>query len=163
MLVDGSSVFSAVTAAELGVTTSVVAVLLPRFGSGVELPAVVTIWIVPAFVGVNAVVQVIVPFTGSGFGAGAGVHIVVAPGGVPLGKLTTQVGFTAGSGPAFLQVVATVTGVPTVPGIVVGPEACMSACAAGTDTQVAFAAQVVGGVVQTAPLVVQPLGGAVVS
>ena len=90
MVVDPSSVFTAVTAAELGVTTSVAAVLLLVFGSGVVLPAVVTIWTVPALVGVNVVVQVIAPLTGNGLGAGAGLQIVVAPAGVPPGKPTTR-------------------------------------------------------------------------
>jgi hypothetical protein len=163
VVVEASSVFTAVTAAELGVTTFVVAVLLLGFGSGVVLPAVVTSWTVPALVGVNVVAQVIVPLTGSGFGTGAGVQVVVAPAGVPPGKLTMQVALAAGSGPAFLQVVITVTGVPIVPGTLVGPVACRSAWVTGTVAQVALVAgQVVGGVPHTVSLVVQPCGGVVV-
>jgi len=159
VVVDASSVFTAVTAAELGVTTSVAAVLLLVFGSGVVLPAVVTIWTVPAFVGVNVVVHVIVPSTGNGLGAGAGLQVVVAPAGVPPGKPTTQVGLAAGSGPKFLHVVITVTGVPIVPGTLVGPVACMSAWLVGTETQVAFVGHVVGGVAHTVFVSVQPVGG----
>jgi hypothetical protein len=162
VVVDASRVFTAVTAAELGVTTFVVAVLLPMFGSGVVLPAVVATWTVPALVGVNVVVHVIVPFSGNGLGTGAGLQTVVAPAGVPPGKLTTQVGLAAGSGPAFLHVVITVTGVPIVPGTLVGPVACMSACAVGTEAQVAFAGQVVGGIVHAVFVSAQPVGGVVV-
>ena len=108
-----------------GVTMLVVAVLLLGFGSNVVLPAVVKSWTVPGAIGVNTVVQVIVPPTASGL---AGVlQVVVVPAGVPPGKLTTQVAFAAGFGPAFVHVVVTDTGMPTVPATFAGADACISA------------------------------------
>jgi len=142
--------------------TRVVAALFVAIGSSVSLPAAVTIVTGAALIGVNVVVQVIVAPTANGLAAA--VQFVVAPAGAPPGKVTTQVAFTAGFGPAFWHVEVTVTCVPIVADTLVGAEACMSASAVGTEAQVAFAAgHVVGGAVHTAPLSEQPLGGLVVS
>jgi hypothetical protein len=128
----------------------------------VSLPAVVTIDTGAALVGVNLIVQVIAAPTASGLAAAE--QLIVAPAGVPPGKVTTQVAFTAGFGPAFWHVEVIVTCVPIVADTLVGAEACMSASAVGTEAQVAFAAgHVVGGAVHAVPLSEQPPGGLVVS
>lgn len=84
----------------------------------------------PEALGVNVVVHVILLPLASVTG-GAATQLVVAPVGAPL---TAQVAFTALCGPLFVQLVTTVTGVPTVTVCAVAPVAAMSALAAGVLT-----------------------------
>ncbi len=145
--------------------TTDAAELFVKIESGVALPVVVVIFTVPIVGGVNVVVQVIdapLPRVATGE---VGEQMVFAPLSVTPAPepVTAQVAFSAVSAPAFLQIVTTVTGVPTVTVCVTAPVACISACATLVCTQcVSPIVHVVGGVVHAAPGVVQPVGGVAV-
>jgi hypothetical protein len=136
------------------IVTVVVATLFAMFGSGVSLCAVVTSVTGVALAGVKVVVQVILLPKARVVAGTSGVQVVVAPAGAPV---TVQVAFAAVLGPALVHIVVTVTGVPTVAGIVAGAFACISASTTGVFTHAGSSVvQLVGGV-QVPPE--QPVGG----
>ena len=155
-----------VIAAGVITLTSEVAVLLPAAnapaGSGVLLAAVVVKVTVPVATGVKVVVQLITALSASVVGDGVQTLLTpVAPAGMPV---TAQVAPLAVSGPKLVQLVKTVTGLPSVTVCVVAPVALMSAVATGVFTQCVSGGVHTGGapVQLDGEAVVQPGGGVVV-
>ena len=117
-----------VIAAGVITLTCEVAVLLVSVaaeGSGVLLAALVVSVTVPVAIGVKVVVQLITALSASVVGDGVQTLLTpVAPAGMPV---TAQVAPLAVSGPKLVQLVKTVTGLPSVTVCVVAPVALMSA------------------------------------
>ena len=165
LTVEASSVLATVTAAAVTGVIVVVVTLFARLLSGVSLPPVVVIVTgVPGMPAGYVVVHTIAaPLARLACGL-VGTQLVVAPPGAPV---TAHVAFVAASGPWFVHVLTTVTGVPVV-GVLLFATVLLaiSAIATGVDTQCgSLDPQLVGGVVHTASLAVQPApgGSAVVS